>query len=400
MRPFALTCCLSLMALTGIIAQGTTEPAGLLRAAFAERNAVAVWHLAYRGQAEDGEKLELFLAYDEVHYLAYIRDGAGELHYFEGEYSPDTIQWVEYREDIVRGYLQGRRGNGLLIADWLDARRAAGRRVQFEQTTPGAAAGQTPAGAIYLLTGSLSGTDAELLLDWQTDGRVCLRLMREPKGGITAMHHDDFFPGGEAWTFHHSDGAHNIRVGSPLQSSEVSVRNESDRSTIEYGNFSVDVKITRSSTPPGGTGPRIERLSTGSAGLDRRIQGQVEDWLAQVPGGADGSEVWFEATDAHDLIVFGRWWIERPGEDELLFKSVAIDARSGKVWDIAGHFSRRKNRGQTAGEATHLVLIERELCREGPKHRVYGSTRQCVTLEGNGALVQKRFRERIKTGGR
>lgn len=386
-----------ILAISGIArGQQGSEAQRMLRQAFEDSGEKTIWQLSFHGSSDSGESLELFMAYSNSLYMAYLKDSEGTLHYFEGKYHPEKLEWVNYEEDIIKGYLIGKRKDGVLSGEWMNSQRTAGKQVYFVQDGSSYADKIPLSGAIYLLTGSLNGNSSTLFMDWQSDGRIRVDLYQKGDARPTQFFRDDHFPSAEDWVFRPDSGDELLHLQSPVFHSRPEAYLEKDKSTIEYGRFELtDQLIRRGEALEGIPGCTVEWIITGKQAMDKRLRQWVKSRGNALTQGKDASLIWFEGTGLADGMIFGKWWADPEGTDILPYISVVLDLRNERIMELSEIFDREKIPGREGNE-DQLVLDGGMLCWEGPQHRIIGRTKHCIALVEHLDAVNKKFSSRFK----
>lgn len=376
--------------------QPEADPVRMLQKAFGEMGEKTIWQLSFHGSSDNGEPLALYMAYSDRLYLAYLKDGEGSLHYFEGKYDPEKLEWVNYQDDIIRGYLIGKRKDGVLSGEWMNSQRTAGKQVYFVQDGSAFSDRIPLSGAVYNLTGSLNGKSSALFMDWQSDGRIRVDLYQKGDPTPTQFFRDDHFPSAEDWVFRPDSGSELLHLQSPVYNNRPEAYLEKDKNTIEYGRFELTDQIVRRGEPLEGIpGCQVEWIITGKTGMDKRIREWVKGWANTLANGSDPGLIWFEATGVADGIIFGKWWADPDGSAILPFRSFAIDLRSERILELSEIFNTAAIPGRESAE-DQLVLDGGMLCWEGQQHRIIGRTKHCVPVAEHLDAVNRKFSSRFK----
>jgi len=358
-----------------------------------EKGELSVWQLKFRGSNENGHEFVLDLGYGLKHAQAILTNELGQLRFFEGLKSGDSLSLVEYGEDIIRGYFSGRISSGIISGTWTNASRSSGQHYRFYQVDRPEVTGFPELGALLLLKGHLNGVPSQLLIDWHSDGRIYILLHQGNAGIPTEFRDDNFHPIADEWIFADRTSGSRLKLEAPFNAQSIELSFEENPLTVSFGRFYPTLQLDRVAGAENPSGPgQFEILKAGKHSLDKRIRSWSEDWVAQ--RGRDKNQVqsWFELTGYAEDLIFGRWWVDDGVDSIIAFKAVVIDLQAERIFGTEEVF---EGSFFTLKPGEEVVYQAGKLCVEGPQHRIYGRQIACERFGNEKMPVKKKYLSRF-----
>src|SRR5690606_415674 len=344
-----------------------------------EKGELSVWQLKFRGTNENGQEFVLDLGYGLKHAQAILTNELGQHRLFEGQKSADSLMVVEYGEEMIRGYLSGRISSGIISGIWTNANRSSGQHYRFYQVDRPKVTGFPELGSLLLLERHLNGIPSQLLIDWQSDGRIYILLHQGNAGIATEFRDDNFHPIADEWSFTGRASGSRLKFEAPFDAQSIELSFEENPLTVSFGRFYPALQLDRVAGAENPSGPgQFEILKSGKHSLDKRIRSWSEDWITQ--RGRDENQVqsWFELTGYAEDLIFGQWWMDDGVDSIISFKAVVIDVQAERIFGTQEVF---EGSFFTLKPDKEVVYQAGKLCVEGPQHRIYGRQVACERFE-------------------
>lgn len=378
-----------------INAQQDREITEMLSDLFHEKNSPAYWQLKFSGRSESGMEITLFMAYDEKEYVSYIKAGDGKLHLFEGAYRPNKLEWVEYEYDMVKGFFTGIREDGMISAEWRDRTHNTGEQLFLVREDMNTSTEIPDLGAIFFFKGKLHDRMSTMAIDWRIDGRVDILMYTSGEKVARHFAREGNFSVSDKWVFYSPDSVKRFEITSPLRGKNIKVRYEPEKATIEFGVLEPVYSFHRSRTSMSeGSWSSTEMIHSGKQALDKKIELFVETWKSGLAGKFQTGNVWFDISDLHEDLVFGRWWASSEDRNIIPFKGMIIDMKDGRILKMEEILDLKALPAPPSPEH-QLVMIEGKVCWSTPKDLIKGSNTECVSVLENIQIINKKYRDRF-----